>query len=374
MEDQNKKKINVKFIIALVVAVVVGGAYGIYAYQHSLHHETTDDAQVDAKISPIIPKVAGYIKEIRVKDNQWVKKGDTLIVLDDSEYKIKLQLAQDALTMAKSQLGAATANAQSSGSVLPISQASAISVQANVATADANIEAAKVQVWRTTNDFDRYASLYNDRSITKQQFEQAQAAKETAEKQLTVLKEQRNAVQKQAAVAQNQIGNTKSQIAAVKSQVGVANSSISQAETNVENAKLFLGYNVIIAPEDGQVSTVNLQPGQLVQAGQSILMLVGTQNQWVVANFKETQMDKIRPGQKVDMVLDAFPSSKIEGTIESIAPATGSKFALLPPDNASGNFVKTVQRVPVRIILKNGEGDILKLIRPGMNVEVDVNI
>ncbi len=374
MEKQEKKKINSKFIIILAAMLLIGGGYGFYVYNHGLHHETTDDAQIDAKISPINPKVSGYIKEVKIKDNQWVKKGDTLLVLDDAEYQLKLQQAEAALNIAKSQLTVASANVGSSSSILPINQANAVSVQANVATANANIEAAKVGLWRATNDFERYNNLYKEKSVTKQQFEQAQAAKETAEKQLQVLQDTKNAISKQANVAASQIGNTKSQIAAVKSQMSVANANISQAQTNVDNAQLFLSYNVIIAPEDGQISTVNLQVGQLIQAGQTVLMLVGVQNQWVVANFKETQMNKVRTGQKVDIEVDAFPNYKIEGQIESIAPATGSKFALLPPDNASGNYVKTIQRIPVRITLKKGDGDILKLIRPGMNVLVDVNI
>lgn len=374
MEQENKKKINTKFLIALAVAVVLGGGYGVYSYQKSQKHEITDDAQIEAKFSSIIPKVSGYITEVKVKDNQWVKKGDTLVVLDNAEFLIKLQQAIAMEKGAKSQLSVAGANVLSSGSILPISEASAATVQANIGTADANIEAAKVQVRRATNDFVRYANLFKEKSITKQQYEQAEAAKETAEKQLVVLEEQRNAIVKQAKVAKSQISSTASQINVAKSQISVANANIDQALSGIENAKLQLSYTVILAPEDGQISKVNLQPGQLVQAGQSLFMLVGVQNQWVVANFKETQMNKIRPGQKVDIKIDAFPDTKLEGVVESIAPATGAKFALLPPDNASGNFVKTIQRIPVKIALSENKSEVVKLIRPGMNVEVDVNV
>lgn len=374
MESEKKKKINTKFLIVFLTVLVLGGLFGYYTYSKGLTHEKTDDAQIDAKISPIISKVSGYIKEVRIADNQWVKKGDTLLILDDAEYVLKVRQANAAYHAGLSQLKVAGASVKSAGSILPVTEASSMSAQANISTADANIETAKVALWRAKNDFDRYLNLYNEKSITKQQFEQAQAAKETAEKQVNVLVEQRNALQKQAKVAVSQIGNTRSQIEVAKSQIEVADANIDQSLSSVESAKLFLSYTIIVAPEDGQVSKVNLQPGQLVQAGQSLFMLVGVQNQWVVANFKETQMDKIRAGQLANIKIDAFPSQKLTGKIESIAPATGSKFALLPPDNASGNYVKTIQRIPVKIILNDDNKEILKLIRPGMNVEVDVNV
>ncbi|WP_255070828.1 HlyD family secretion protein [Lacihabitans sp. LS3-19] len=374
MEPAKKKQINTKFLSVFIVVVVLGGMFGYYTWNKSQAHETTDDAQIEAKVSPIIPKISGYIKEVRVVDNQWVKKGDTLVILDDAEFALKVRMAEAAYRAGLSQLKVAGASVKSAGSVLPVTEASSMSAQANIATADANIESAKVALWRAKNDFDRYANLYKEKSVTKQQYEQAQAAKETAEKQVTVLTEQRNALQKQAKVAASQIGSTRSQIDVAKSQIEVADANISQSASGVENAKLYLSYTVIVAPEDGQISKVNLQTGQLVQAGQSLFMLVGVQNQWVVANFKETQMDKIRPGQIADIKVDAFPNQKLIGKIESISPATGSKFALLPPDNASGNYVKTIQRIPVKITLSDDNKEILKLIRPGMNVEVDVNI
>lgn len=373
-KSETKRKINSKFLIGLAVLLVVGGGYGIYAYNHAQAHETTDDAQIEAKISPIIPRVSGYIKEVLVEDNQWVKKGDTLLVLDNEEFLLKLDQAEAALQTASSQLKAADASAKTSGSSLPVTEASAQSANANIATANANIEAAKVQLWRATNDFERYDNLYKEKSVTKQQYEQALAAKESAEKQLEVLTEQRNAIQKQAKVASSQIGTTKSQIEAAQSQVGVASANINQGKVAVENAKLYLRYTVVTAPEDGQISKVNLQVGQFVQAGQSLMMLVGVQNQWIVANFKETQLEKMRVGQVAEIKVDAYPNEHLEGEIQSIAAATGSKFALLPPDNASGNFVKTIQRIPVKILFKATKSEVYKLLRPGMNVEVDVHV
>lgn len=370
----SKKKLNSKFIGGLTILVVAGVAFGVYKYIHSQAHETTDDAQVEAKISPVIPKVTGYVKSINIQDNEYVKKGDTLLVIDDSEYQIKLQQAEDARLAALSQLAVAEAGISSSNTAILSSEAGASTAWANVATAQANIEAAKVQVWRAQNDFNRYEKLFNNQSITKQQFEQAQAAKETAEKQLLVLQEQKKAAEKQAQAVGRQVDMSKSQTKVTHSQTDVAKANLKQAETNIDNAKLFLSYTVITAAEDGQVSKINLQSGQLVQAGQALFNLVKNNEIWVVANFKETQMEHLREGQTVEIKIDAFPKHRFEGTVNSISPATGAKFALLPPDNASGNFVKTVQRLPVKIVFSHTDDPMLKLIRPGMNADVDVLI
>ena len=377
MSDQknnSKRKINKKFIIVLIAVVILGGGLGLYSYFHSLSHESTDDAQIESNISPVIPKVSGYIQKIYVQDNQVVQKGDTLLVIDDSDYKIRVAEAEANLLAAKGQLRAADAGILTSNTNIVTSQAGANAALANVSTADANIEAAKVQVWRTQNDFDRYAALYESQSITKQQYEQALAAKETAEKQLKILEEQKKAAEKQAAQVAQQVNSTRTQTQVSESQKDVANANIKQAEANLENAKLNLSYTVIVAAESGKVSKIDLQNGQLVQAGQALFSLIPDNNTWVVANFKETQMENIRPGQKVEIDVDAFSKHKFEGKIESISPATGAKFALLPPDNASGNFVKTVQRIPVKITFSNPNNELMKLLRPGMNVVVDVHL
>ena len=383
---EEKKGINIKFIIILVALVVAGGGYGAYKYMHSLEHEITDDAQIESKITPVIPKVSGYISKVLVEDNQYVKKGDTLIILDNSEYTLKLQQAEDALGQAQGQLAVANAGVNTAGAGIGVTEAGAIAANttietanANVKTVQANVEAAKVQVWRTANDFERYNKLYQNKSITKQQYEQALAAKETAEKQLRVVQEQLNVAKtqlastaKQAAATSKQVDTSKAQAEASKAQITVANSAIKQQQTNIENAKLYLSYTYIIAAEDGQVSKVNLQAGQLVQAGQSLFNIVKTNGLWVVANYKETQLNEIREGQKAIIKVDAFPGHEFEATVTSISPATGAKFALLPPDNASGNFVKTVQRVPIKLVFSNPNDEMMKLLRPGMNVETDI--
>ena len=354
------KKKSKGFIIVLLILLIGGGWFGYSKYTHGQHHEETDDAQVEANISPVIPRVAGYVKEVRVKDNQIVKKGDTLIVLDDRDLQLRVQQAEAALATAKSNLGAAEATTNASRSNIA-------STQSGVAIIDAQIETAKIAVRRAQQDYERYANLIKDHSITQQQFDQAEAAKETAERQLNVLAQQRNQISTQTSTVTSQSNATSSQI-------GVAGSVIKQREVEVAEAKLNLSYAVVTAQESGLVSKVNVQGGQFLQAGQSLFSIVISDDVWVIGNFKETQLSKMRVGQKVTIHVDAFPDHPFEATITSFSPATGSRFALLPPDNASGNFVKVVQRLPVKIEFVNKNDSLAKQLRPGLNVGVDVHL
>lgn len=355
-----KKKRNPIFIIVLALLVIGGGWFGYSKYKHSQHHEETDDAQVSADISPVIPRVSGYVTEVKVSDNQRVKKGDTLVILDNRDYVIRVQQAEAALGIAKSNLGTAQASTNASKANIATSQAS-------IGTIDAQIESAKVTLWRATQDYERYANLIKDHSITQQQFEQAQAAKELAEKQLAILRQQKNQ-------ASQQTNAVSVQSTATASQIDVADATIKQRQVDVDAAKLNLSYTVITAMQDGLVSKVNVQPGQFVQAGQALFSVVHSDEVWVIGNFKETQLNKMTVGQKVVIKADVFPSHKFEAVVSSFSPATGSTFALLPPDNASGNFVKVVQRLPVKIEFTNKSDTLIKKLRPGMNVNVDVHL
>jgi membrane fusion protein (multidrug efflux system) len=281
-------------------------------------------------------------------------------VLDDRDYKLKVEAAEAALQNAQSNLNSATATTNASKANISTSAAS-------IGTIDAQIEAAKVTLWRASQDYDRYANLIKDHSITQQQFEQASAAKQTAEKQLQILQQQK----RQAAEQTNAVA---AQSTATSQQIGVAGSAIKQRQVEVDAAKLNLSYTVVVAPEDGMVSKISVQPGQFVQAGQSLFSIVHSDKVWVIANFKETQLNKMREGQKVIVSVDAYKGHEFEATVGSFSPATGSTFALLPPDNASGNFVKVVQRLPVRIEFANTSDSLIKKLRPGMNVNVDVHL
>ncbi len=354
------KKNSKVFLIILIMMILLGGWFGITKYTYAKHHEETDDAQIAADISPVIPRVSGYVKEVRVKDNQFVHKGDTLLVLDDRDLKLRVDQAEAALATAQSNVNAARANTAAARSGIATSQQ-------GVLTIDAQIAAAQINVTRATQDYNRYANLIQDHSITQQQFEQAQAAKDLAERQLQILQQQKRQ-------ASTQTGVVSSQSSATAQQIAVAEAAVKQREVDVEDAKLNLSYAIIIAPEDGLVSTVNIQVGQFLQAGQSTFRIVHNSNLWVVANFKETQYKKMQIGQRVVVHADAFPKHDFEATLSSFSPATGAQFALLPPDNASGNFVKVVQRLPVKIVFVNNGDSLLSRLRPGMNVDVDVHL
>ena len=356
-----KKSGNKGFAIVFILLILVGGTYGVIKYLHAQKHEETDDAQIVSTISPVIPRVAGFIKEVRVQDNQLVHKGDTLVVLDNRDYMITL-------AQAEAGLASATSNANIAGAGIQVAQANINTSEVNVGTVDAQIESAKINLWRAEQDFNRYENLIKDHSITQQQFEQALATKQIAQKQLTILESQR-----QSAVRQSAAVSTQKSVST--GQVSVASATIKQREAEVEAAKLNLSYTIVTAAIDGQIGKVNLQPGQYLSAGQSLFNIVPVNDKWVVANFKETQLTKMKVGQKVSITVDAYPDTDLEGTIGSFSPATGASQSLLPPDNASGNFVKVVQRIPVRIDFSEGQDlAFISKIRAGMNVLVDVHL
>lgn len=355
---RTKKKSSFAFPIIFGGLILIGAIFGYRTYVHGTTHEDTDDAQIATNMSPIISRISGYVKEVKVRDNQMVHKGDTLVVLDNHDELLILAQAKAALATANSNVATAKASANATSQNINTSKAA-------IATADAQIEAAKVNVWKATQDFNRYANLIKDHSITQQQYDAALAAKQAAEKQLQVLRDQRNQVAQQVNVIASQTD-------ASSSQIGVADAMVKQRSVDVEKAKLNLSYTIITAPEDGYVSKVPVQPGQFIQAGAQLFSLIRDNSVWVVANFKETQLTKMVEGQKVKIKIDAFPDEKLEGVVSSFSPATGSTFSILPPDNASGNFVKVVQRLPVRIDFTNLNKDLAKKLRAGMNVKVEV--
>ena len=360
IENQPKKKKSFLFPIILTVALLAGAFYGWHIYSYGQKHESTDDAQIASNMAPVVSKISGYIQQVKVKDNQFVHKGDTLLVLDNRDQKIALQQALAALSTSKSNVSTAQASTRAASQNINTSNAA-------VATANSQIEAAKVNVWKTGQDLKRYANLVKDHTITQQQYEQALAAKQSADRQLEVLVSQRNQVAQQTGVVQ-------SQTAASSEQIGVAKSVVKQREVDVENAKLALSYTIIVAPEDGYISKVPVQAGQYITGGSQLFSLVRDNDKWIIANFKETQLSKMVEGQKVKVEIDAFPGQEFNGVVTSFSPATGSSFSILPPDNASGNFVKVVQRLPVRIDFEKLDPAVAKKLRAGMNVKTEVTL
>lgn len=356
-----KTQTNKKFIFIFAALILLGGSYGVYKYMYSLAHESTDDAQIEKNMNPIIPRVAGYVTKVYVKDNDFVKKGDTLFTIDNRDFLVKVEEAKAALVSAEGSYEASKAD-------IGTAQANVSVSDANIQSAGGSIETAKIRLNRASNDFDRYANLYKNHSITKQQYEQAEATKLEALSQLRILQEQQKAssFQKNVASARTNVSNK---------QAEVASANIKRAQAVLEAAQLNLEYTVVTAAIDGQVSKISIQPGQFLQPGQSLFYIINNSEAWVTANFKETQLNKMVVGQKVTIKVDAYPDTDFNGTVASFSPATGARFSILPPDNATGNFVKTIQRLPVKISI-DADNDLekLKLLRPGMNVDVDVHI
>ena len=339
---ETKKKSKIVPII-LAVLVIIGAIFGIKEYMYFSKHVDTDDAQIDGDISTVVARVGGYVNEIKFEENTMVKAGQTLVTLDDRDYKVKLEQAMAGQKGADAGVG--------------VSQSEIIAISANTSTAKSNIESAKVKLWQAQKDFDRYANLIKDGSITQQQFDQAKATRDVAQANY-------NASKDQYVAALKQVGATKSQLA-------VSSNGVSQRQSDVDFAKLQLSYTDIKSPATGIVGKKSIQKGQLVQAGQSLFSIVNENSLYVTANFKETQLEEIKVGLKVNIVVDAYPDQTIEGEVYNFSPVTGAKGSLLPPDNATGNFVKVVQRVPVKIKIK-ATPEILNKLRPGMSVDVSV--
>jgi membrane fusion protein (multidrug efflux system) len=358
-ENAAPKKKSKRVVQIILAAVVLGGAYFAYSrIAYGMVHENTENSQIEANLYPMSFRVGGFVDKIFVADNQAVKKGDTLAILDSRDLAIKVQQAQIALDNAIANVDVVAANAGTSA-------ANANVTNANIATAQANVDAADVRVWQATQDFNRTQTLFNSKSATQQQLDNAKAAKETAEKQLI-------ASQKQLAATKDQYTASGAGSTAAQRQIRLAQITVDQRKSDLDMAKLNLSYAYVLAPADGFVSRKSVQQGQLVNPGQSICTVVDNSKVWVVANFKETQIEDIKVGQTVNVEVDAYPGQKFEGKVESIQAGTGAKFSLLPPDNSSGNFVKVVQRVPVKIVIDNTQ---LKefVLRPGMNCSIAVD-
>ncbi|WCT09925.1 HlyD family secretion protein [Mucilaginibacter jinjuensis] len=324
--------------IILLFLIVWGGIslYNLYLY------EDTNDAQVQEYINPVTSRVSGYIREIRYEENQDVKKGDTLIVIDNSEYAIQQQEAQAALDNARAQVQVLNSNIETSAKTSQVSQS--------------QIAAAKARLLNKEQDYDRYKKLYDVESATKQQLENMQAALDIARSDYQTTMENYQA--------------SLSKVNDARVQTAVLQAEIKRREAVVGRNKLNVDYTIITAPYNGKMGRRTIQQGQAITAGQTLAFIVDQDaGKWVVANFKETQVKNMKVGDNAEVEADAYPGQKFNGKIISLSPATGSSFSLLPPDNSTGNFVKIVQRIPVRIRLTDDVNTIAPL-RAGMNTNV----
>lgn len=371
--EQTPKKKQPFLIVVMAVILIAGIVFGYKKISYSMQNEDTENSQLQTNIVPVSPRIGGYVAAVYVADNQQVKKGDTLIVLDDRDLKIKVEQAMINLENAKANVAVVKSNVNTADAGATATATSIATAAANVATAKASVDAAKVRVWQTTEDFKRYEKLFAQTSATQQQYDAAKAQKEAAEQQLKVAEKQVEVAQAQLATAKQQSVASSTQASGVSTQVQVAELLIKQRQAELDMAQLQLSYAYILAPFDGYISKKNVQVGQLLSPGQTICSVVDETTLWVVANFKETQIADMHTGQKVEVKVDAYPKEKFEGKVESIQAATGSTFSLLPADNATGNFVKVVQRIPVKIVLEKTKFDNAQL-RAGMNVTVAVKV
>ncbi len=344
IQHEEKKKPNRVIPIILGIIIIAGLIFGVKEYIYSSKHEDTDDAQIDADISPVVARVGGYVDSIFFEDNQHVEKGQVLVKIDDRDYRVKLEQAQAAQ--------------QGAGASIGVGESQIYSTAANAASAKAQVTSAAARLEKMQKDYARYANLVKDGSITQQQFDQSKSDLEVARANYQAAIDQYKA-------AQQQVGTTRKQLK-------VTNTGVNQRQADVDFAKLQLSYTTIKAPASGITSKKSVQLGQLVQAGQTLFSVVNDNSLYVTANFKETQLEHLRNGQKVKIEVDAFPDLDIEGSVYNFSPATGARFSLLPPDNATGNFVKVVQRVPVKIKI-NGNKETLDKLRAGMSVNVSVS-
>jgi membrane fusion protein (multidrug efflux system) len=376
-------------ILGAVFAVALAG-YGVVKWM-TAGKENTDDAQVEADAVAVSARVGGAVLRTLVVDNQEVKKGDLLLEIDPADLSAHEKQAEAELAAARAQADAADAQVRiveaTSKGGLSAARAQLSGTSSSVANATAQIEAAKAAVARSQaeasradTDLARAISLRKDEAVPQAQVDTAQAnalaaraAVAQAQAQLAAAGDQRAAAQTRIAEAQGRVEQSapvEAQLAAARANAALAHANADAAESALTLAKLQLSYTRIEAPTDGHLSRMAVHPGQLLQAGQMVVTIVPSET-YVLANFKETQVGEMRPGQHVDIAVDAYPGRTFEGTVQSTSPGTGARFSLLPADNASGNFVKVVQRLPVKIAWASVPADVK--LAAGLSADVTVH-
>ena len=383
--------------IAIVAIVLVILSVGWYWWD-SRHWESTDDAQIDGHIYPISARVGGQVIKVNVDDGQFVHKGDVLVVTDPTDYKVAVDRAQADYEDAQASALAAQYGVpvSSVGSFSQIRSASAdmSSAQAGVAAAQKQVEAAQAQVVeaqatakKLNDDVTRYRMLLDKHEISQQQFDQATSSATAANATVTAREAALLAARAQVLQAQSRVEQanaevqnakiTPKQVQATQAHAKSADAQVLRYKAALDQAQLNLNYTTIVAPVDGIVGKRSVQVGQNVSPGQDMMAIVPLRDIWVTANFKETQLAHMQPGQPVQVKVDTYGGRKWNAHVTSIGGATGAKYSLLPPENATGNYVKVVQRIPVRIDFDNNDKPDFNqdgLLRPGMSVDPDVNV
>jgi membrane fusion protein (multidrug efflux system) len=379
-------------LFGVIALVLIGGA--LY-WWHSTFYEDTDDAQINGNIIQISSRIKGHVLNVEVQENQSVKKGQILVELDPTDYETAVHQDEADLASAEANYEAATVNVPithvNTSSTLSSADADVLSARDSVMQAERQLQAARAEVLsaqanytKAKLDLKRYTSLVQKDVISRQQYDAAvatatadQAAVQQAEADVQAYQAAVSVAHARVAQAEASYRNAQTgprQVAIQKAKADQAAAQVKMAEAKLEQAKLNLSYCIIRAPESGIVTTKSVEVGQNVSAGQNMATLVSLDNVWVTANFKETQLDHMKPGQHVTISVDAYGGKQFDGKVTQIGGATGSMLSLFPPENATGNYVKVVQRIPVRIDFTDPSEDKNGMLRPGMSVEPKVRV
>jgi membrane fusion protein (multidrug efflux system) len=378
-----------KYVIPAALLILI---LAVLVWLHYRGRESTDDAQIDGHIVSVSARVSGTIASVNVKDNQYVQTGTLVVQIDPSDYRIAVDRAQADLEQARADAAAAQhevaisnttteSSLNSAEARLRASKAEALAAQNQVTAAQARARAAEANNAKASKDLERLKSLVAKDEISQRDYDAAVANADSARASLdsanaAVVEAQEHVNQMQSTVAQmraelNSANTVPNRQALKEAQASSANAKVQQMQAVLDQAKLNLQYTQVRAPISGWVSKKGTEAGQVVQAGQPLLAVVPLSDIWVTANFKETQLKEMAPGQPAIISVDTYGSREYKGHVDSIAPATGAKFSFLPPENATGNYVKVVQRIPVKILFEKGQ-DPNHQLRPGMSVEATV--
>ena len=361
------------FVIGAIILLLAVLFFGIRYYLHARAHESTDNAFVEGDAVRVSPRAAGTVRKVYVRDNQLVQAGTLLLELDPRDYQARLNQAQAGVVSAQAQRETSARAATSRRSVIDQQRAQLAGAVASLEQAQAEERAAQAQAARDARDEQRYAELYQTDAVSRQRYDQAQTAARTTAAQADAARKRTQTVRAQVGQARAAVTQAANDYRQATEQISVTEAQIGEAQAAAEEAKLQLSYTKIYAAETGRVTRKAVDEGQTVAVGQQLMALTYGQL-WVTANFKETQLEKMRAGQPVELEVDAYPSEKFRGKVESFQRGTGARFSLLPAENATGNYVKVVQRIPVKIVF-DGQPN-LHLLAPGMSVvpEVDISV
>jgi membrane fusion protein, multidrug efflux system len=365
---RSRRKVALGIFVAVSLVTVASGAF-YWRYRQT--HVATDDAFVEGRIHPISSRIQGTVVEVLVADNEPVKKGQPLVRIDREPYAVRVSSAEAALSSARSDASAARSDISAAKEDLAAARSQLAQSMAAVEAARSRSALAAARLAQARRDGERARSLFDRHSISRERSEKIQTDLEVAKAQDDVAREELRLAEAAVPTAQARISQRQAVILQREAKTGQRSADVKQKESALAEAKLYAGYAEIAAPVDGYITRKNVESGQVVSPGQLLLAVASLTDVWVVANYKETQIEKIRPGLPVRIGVDTYPGRKFKGKVDSIMAGTGSAFSLFPPENATGNYVKVVQRVPVKIVLDRGE-DPGHVLRIGMSVEPTV--